>query len=267
MDPVFNFDVERAKEICKFIVQKNKNNISLHTEIRAELVDEELAGLFDKANIKYLEVGLQSSDPKVLRCVNRKTDIKRFVRGINFLKKYDLNAEVQLILGLPKDTLNSFKRSLEFVLSLEPKKLTVFPLQVLPGTEIWNKAARLGILYEEKPPYAFLQSKSLSFDDLVKLQKIINSLNLFRTKMTIKFLCKEAHLKLLDIIRIWIEWVNDDKFLLNPQNNEVLKDKFFKFIEYFCRQNNIDFNFYQTLLRKEVIFSMDEEKSQVSHAK
>ena len=265
MDPVFNLDVSRAKEICKFIVQNNKNNITFHTEIKAEFVDEESAELFYKANIKYLEIGLQTTKAKVLHSVNRKPYIKKFVNGITLLRKYDFTAEIQLILGLPGDTFDSFKKSLEFTLDLEPKTLSIFRLQVLPGTEIWRKAKELGVIYEDEPPYYFLQSKSLPFKKVIELRKIINSLRLFRTKATIKYLCKEARIKLLDIIKLWITWLNDDQFLLNPQivSGKVLKEKFREFIKYFCEKNKIDFNFYDIFLQKEIDFSMKPEKEQM----
>jgi len=262
MDPVFNLDVNRAKEICKFIVKNNKNNIPFHTEIKAEFVDEELAELFYRANVKYLEIGLQSSRDKVLRSINRRLNIKRFVNGINLLKKYGNMTNVQLILGLPGDTFNSFKKSLEFALNLEPRAFSIFRLQILPGTEIWKKTKELGIIYEKDPPYYFLQSKSLPFNKMIKLQKIANYINLFRQTLTTKYLCKETKIKLLDIIGLWIDWLNDDAFLLNSQNSDILKDKFKGFISYLCKRNNIDFKFYEVLLHKELIFSMKNEKEQ-----
>ncbi|MFH0764022.1 MAG: radical SAM protein [Candidatus Omnitrophota bacterium] len=262
MDPVFNVDVNRAKEICKFIAQNNKNNILVHSEIKAELVDKELAELFHKAHVKYLEIGLQSSKNKVLKLVNRRLNTQKFVNGINLLKKYDLTAEIQLILGLPGDTFHSFKKSLEFALSLEPKALLISRLQVLPGTEIWRKANELGIIYEKDPPHYFLQSKSLPFSKMIGLTKIINSINLFRTKLTFKYLCKETKIKFLDIIELWIDWLNDDAFLLKPQNSDILKDKLKGFISYLCEKNNIDFKFYENFLQREIMFSMQNEKEQ-----
>jgi radical SAM superfamily enzyme YgiQ (UPF0313 family) len=252
MDPVFNSNLERAKEICRFILKNNKDNIPFHTEIRAELVDNELAELFAKSNVRLLEIGLQSTRNRVLFLANRTLNIKKFINGINLLKKYNLDIEPQLILGLPGDTPRSFKKSLEFTLNLETPRLTVFRLQVLPGTEIWRRVKELGITYEDKPPYNFLQSKTMPFDYVIEQLKIIKNLNLFRTKKTIKFLCKEAKINLLDIIKLWIEWLNNDRFLLNYQNGKILKDKFRGFIEYFCNKNNIDYNFYNTLLKKEI---------------
>ena len=254
MDPVFNLNVNRAKEICRFIIQNNRNNISFRMEIKAEFVDEELAELFHKANVELLTIGLQSSNNKVLHSVGRRLSAKKFIGGLDLLNKYDLETEVQLVLGLPGDTLYSFKKSLEFALNLKPKKLDIFNLQVLPGTEIWRRAKELGIIYNPAPPYYFLQTKTLLFEEMIKLRKIINSLHLFKTKITIKHLCKETRIKLLDMIELWVDWFKDDMILLKCQNNDAIKDEFRKFIKYLCLTHNVDFGFYDSLLKKEVKF-------------
>ena len=62
MDPVFNLNAARAKEICRFIAQHNHRRVPLHTEVWAEFIDDEMARLFAAANFTFLEVGLQTTD-------------------------------------------------------------------------------------------------------------------------------------------------------------------------------------------------------------
>lgn len=256
MDPVFNADIKRAKEICRFIAAHNKDRIMFHTEIRAEYMDEELSELFYNANIKYVEIGLQSVDGGVSRLINRKSDLTRFTRGFNLLKKYDLVTEIQLILGLPGDTVTSFKRSLAFALDLNPTKVAVFPLRVLPGTELWKNAEKLGIIFQGEETHYFLQSRSLSFRQNIELWKIVNSVNLFRDLKMTKFLCEEARISLLLLVKAWIDWLgNDSRTLLNTQTNEVLKRKVSEFVKYFCAKKKLNFTIYSVLLQQEEEFS------------
>jgi radical SAM superfamily enzyme YgiQ (UPF0313 family) len=264
MDPVFNVNGKRAKEICRFIIRHNKRNVPFHTEIKAELVDAEMAELFHKANMKYLEIGLQSSKRRVLHGVNRKLDIKKFVRGVNLLKNYDMRSEVHLILGLPNDTLVSFKRSLEFVLKLAPPSLSIFNLQVLPGTEIRRKVKRLGMVHEKAPPYYLLHSRGFPLNKMLEAQRIINSVNLFRKKIAIKYLCIETKTKLLDLISVWIDWLEDEEFLLKPQKSRVLRGKLRGFVRYLCIKNSFDPRFYDNLIKKEFVFSTQSEREQQS---
>jgi radical SAM superfamily enzyme YgiQ (UPF0313 family) len=71
MDPVFNLNAERAKDICRFIAQHNHRKIPVHAEVWAEFIDEELAALMRDAHFHYLEVGLQTTDDNVLATVER----------------------------------------------------------------------------------------------------------------------------------------------------------------------------------------------------
>ena len=66
MDPVFNLNAARTKEICRFVMEHNHRNIKFHAEVWAEFIDEELAGLFEAANFHFLEVGLQTTDDTAL---------------------------------------------------------------------------------------------------------------------------------------------------------------------------------------------------------
>jgi hypothetical protein len=61
---------------------------------------------------------------------------------------------LDLIYGLPGDTLGGFFKSLDFALSLAPNHLDIFGLSVLPGTELWEKREELGLEAELDPPYA-----------------------------------------------------------------------------------------------------------------
>src|SRR5205823_654325 len=97
MDPVFNLNAARAKEICRFIAEHNSRRIGVHAEIWAEFVDDELARLMHDANFRFLEVGLQSTDTTALATVERRLKLERFLEGIDHLKRQKLDFELQLI--------------------------------------------------------------------------------------------------------------------------------------------------------------------------
>ena len=176
MDPVFNLNVARAKEICDFVARHNHRKIRFHTEVWAEFIDEELARLFQEGNFRFLEVGLQTTDDTVLAAVERRLKLDQFIEGIGHLKKCNLEFELQLIYGLPGETRASFKRSLDFAASLEPPKLRVFPLMVLPGTELWRKAEALNLNFDSEPPYLIRSHPSMDALDVKYGDKIVQAL-------------------------------------------------------------------------------------------
>jgi anaerobic magnesium-protoporphyrin IX monomethyl ester cyclase len=176
MDPVFNLNAARAKEICRFIAAHNPRGVKFHTEIWAEFMDDELAALMHAARFTFVEVGLQTTDVEVLATVERRLKLEKFLNGLECLKRHAIEFELQLIYGLPGETPESFRKSLEFAVSLDPPKLAVFPLMVLPGTELWRKADALGLVFEPTPPYYVRSHHTMSRQDIERGWDIVEAL-------------------------------------------------------------------------------------------
>jgi radical SAM superfamily enzyme YgiQ (UPF0313 family) len=236
MDPVFNLNVERTKQICRFVAQHNHRKIPIHTEVWAEFIDEEMAKLFRDANFGSLEVGLQTTNEEVLGAVERRLNVKRFIEGVGHLKRYDIYFEIQLIYGLPGDTRASFKRSLDFAASLEPPKLAVFPLMVLPGTELWRKAKALKLNFDPEPPYLIRSHPSMNLSDIQYGEKIVKALRHLRKSVTLSLLGKKSKLGYADIVDQWIDW--------NESCGELRGAEIHQFLQHFCSRNEVPAAFF-----------------------
>jgi radical SAM superfamily enzyme YgiQ (UPF0313 family) len=238
MDPVFNLNVSRAKEICDFVARHNHRKIRFHTEVWAEFIDEELARLFQEGNFKFLEVGLQTTDDAVLAAVERRLKLDRFIEGIGHLKKYNLEFELQLIYGLPGETPASFKRSLDFAASLEPPKLRVFPLMVLPGTELWRKSEALNLNFDSAPPYLIRSHPSMDALDVKYGDKIVQALRYLGKSLTFRLLCKKSRITFSNMVDQWIEW--HDTHVIPESREETVNE----FLRHFCARNAIPATFF-----------------------
>ena len=204
MDPVFNLNAERAKEICRFIAAHNQRAIPVHTEVWAEFIDDELAALMRDAHFKYIEVGLQTTDDNVLATVERRLRLQKFLDGIASLKKYGLPFELQLIYGLPGETRETFRKSLNFAASLDPAVLAVFPLMVLPGTELWRKAEGFELAYDAEPPYYVRSHFSMDEGDIRYGWKVNEALDWLEPFHTIRFLRRERGITYAEVVDEWI---------------------------------------------------------------
>ena len=138
LDPTFNCDIKRAKKILRMIL-KTAPLIHFTFEIRAEFIDREIAELFAGIHCS-LQVGLQSAHPEVLANVNRTIDTVKFAEKISLLNSAGAIFGLDLIYGLPGDTPDGFKESLNYALRLQPNHLDIFPLAVIPGTALYDQA-------------------------------------------------------------------------------------------------------------------------------
>ena len=168
LDPSLNVR-PGLKSLLKKISRINKDRkLAIISEIRAEAIDAELAGLFAAAGFSWFEIGLQSTNPRALQIMNRPTNIQQFARGAKLLKKNGIVPAIDLIVGLPGDDLNGFDRSIEFVAENDLQDdVQVFPLSVLPGTDFRLNSKKLGLRFEEAPPYTLIENPTFSAEDLL----------------------------------------------------------------------------------------------------
>src|SRR5262249_10464429 len=150
----------------RFILEHNVRGTKFHAEVWAEFIDEEMARLFSDAGFSFLEVGLQTTDEAVLTAVERRLKLQPFIDRIADLRNFALKFELQLIYGLPGETVATFNRSLNFTARLEPYSLAVFPLMVLPGTELWRKADALELEFDDDPPYHVRSHPSMTAEEM-----------------------------------------------------------------------------------------------------
>lgn len=206
MDPVFNLNAARAKEICRFIAAHNPRRTPIHSEIWAEFVDDEMAALMSQAGFQFLEVGLQTTDPTALATAERRLRLERFNEGIAHLQRHHLSFELQLIYGLPGETRATFRESLNYAISLDPPILSVFRLMVLPGTELWRKAAALQLTFDPEPPYHVRSHLSMSEADLEYGYRFMKAANLLQRSRTLRVLGRERGLTFTELVEEWLDW-------------------------------------------------------------
>jgi radical SAM superfamily enzyme YgiQ (UPF0313 family) len=177
LDPTFNYNRKASKEMLRLII-KEAPLIDFFFEIRSEFIDEEMAKLFACVN-GSIQIGLQSSSNKVLKCINRTIDKNDFENKILLLHQAGATYGFDLIYGLPHDTYKGFCKSLDFAMSLMPNHVDIFPLSVLPGTELHDTAANLGIKHLADNPYMVTSSETFSEHDMQRAKDLAAAFNLF----------------------------------------------------------------------------------------
>jgi radical SAM superfamily enzyme YgiQ (UPF0313 family) len=173
-------DKERTLTILTMLAER-QSDIHFVFEIRAELLDNELADAFAQINCA-LQIGLQSCDQAVLETANRRFDSKLFAKKIALLNARGIPFGLDLIIGLPNDTLSAFMKSVDYAVSLQPSNLDVFPLSLLPGTLVADQAEAFSITHLREAPYTIIESPSFPKRDIQQALVLKEALDLFFTK-------------------------------------------------------------------------------------
>ncbi len=170
LDPTFNYHKANAKQVLRLIAAKAPD-IHFFFEVRSEFIDRTMAGLFAAIRCS-LQIGLQSAHDKVLRNISRSFDPADFEAKILLLHNADVTYGFDLIYGLPGDSLEGFRSSLDFAMSLVPNHLDVFRLSVLPGTRLAETAPELKLEHEACNPYEVIASPTFSREDMALAARI-----------------------------------------------------------------------------------------------
>ena len=100
-------------------------------EIYPTLAKPEHIEFLASVGTAYLGVGLQSIDERVLKAHDRPFDMRRFAPAVEELSKV-AGLEIQIIMGLPEDTPDGFRKTLDYALSMPVTSVRVYHCLVLP---------------------------------------------------------------------------------------------------------------------------------------
>jgi radical SAM superfamily enzyme YgiQ (UPF0313 family) len=181
LDPTLN----QRRDFADFLRLLARGNpgcrFSYSGELRAERLTAAEVQLLAEAGFAEVEIGLQSVDPLAQRLMSRKTNPAAFARGTKMLVEAGIAPRADLIIGLPGDTVASVRRTIDFCRAGIPPALCnrdartasvqAFHLSILPGTAFRREARRLGLTFQDRPPYYVLSTPTLTLEDMVALME------------------------------------------------------------------------------------------------
>jgi radical SAM superfamily enzyme YgiQ (UPF0313 family) len=154
LDPCFARRPRLGALLDRLAADHNAGEMGFHAECNAEDIDAVTAKQFSLARFTQLEVGLQSTKARTLRLIRRRFRPQRFLEGVKHVRKRGVRVMVDLIAGLPGDALDDIRKSLDWVHEHDAYDfLMLYPLSLLPATELRQRSRELGLSAMPFPPY------------------------------------------------------------------------------------------------------------------
>ena len=174
VDPTFNAraDFTRLLELLAGI--NADHQISFFAEVRADTLTSEQAVLLAQAHFVDIEVGVQSTDPQVLRAIRRPANSAQVERGIRLLTTAGVQVTLDLMYGLPEQTIADVLSSIEWARGLGPKiSIQCMQTLLLPGTDLRAQAEQYGIRAMMLPPYGVLSTAALPEEEIARIEWLL----------------------------------------------------------------------------------------------
>ena len=198
VDRTFNCNHTHAMEIWKFIQEKDIGITNFHFEIAADLLTEEETELLStfRPGLVQLEIGVQSTNLQTIEEIHRKMQLSDVESSVRFIQTAgNIHEHLDLIAGLPYENYERFGQSFRDIYALKPNQLQLGFLKVLKGSYIFEHKDEYGMIYRSKPPYEIMQTKWLSYDEVLLIKLVEEMLEVYYNSGQF-----EITMKLIDVV-------------------------------------------------------------------
>jgi len=168
VDRTFNINIKTANTILDFFLSKDETFFA-HFEVIPDHFPQALKEkikLFPHGALQ-LEIGIQTLNLEVANNISRNLKLDKIKENIHFLEnETSSHIHLDLIVGLPGESLESFGANLDELVSLSSCEIQIGILKKLSGTEIDRHDIKHGMTYSDFPPYDILKNNLISFKDI-----------------------------------------------------------------------------------------------------
>jgi radical SAM superfamily enzyme YgiQ (UPF0313 family) len=211
IDRTFNLNMTFANRILNFFLSKEPPYFA-HFEVIPDHFPDVLKSkiaLFPPGSLQ-LEVGIQTLDPIISKGINRPLRLEKIFENLQFLEnETKAHMHLDLIVGLPGETIEGFGRNLDQLVSLTHSEIQIGILKNLSGTTLSRHDKEHGMIYSDIPPYDILQNNHLSFKQIQKMKRFARFWDLYYNSgnfdKSVKLLWKEE--KVFDGFYSFSEWI------------------------------------------------------------
>ncbi len=147
-DDTFTMDRQKTMELCRLITQK-KLSITWNAISRVDCIDEKILFHMRKAGCIQLSFGVESGSSQIRKTLGKPVDKKSIVSAFRLTASYGILPRAYFIYGSPGETSQTIQQSIELLETIKPLAAIFYMLVVFPGTFLYRKALRQGLVNPE----------------------------------------------------------------------------------------------------------------------
>lgn len=195
-------DIHKQEEYLKiaysYIEEGKVDSIRLST--RPDYINDEILQLLKRYKVKSIELGVQTMNEDVLIASKRGHTSKDVISAAKLITLYGFDLGFQIMIGLPKSTVQKEVETINELLKYSPKELRIYPVYVINPSELYDM-------------YLDGRYKPLTMEDAI-----------YRSYMVMKQ-CQKSDIK---VIRIGLQTTSE----ITQKNSEIIGPVCDNFAEY-----------------------------------
>lgn len=213
VDRTFNLNLDYTTTLLDFFLNHPTPGLFVHTEMVPDRLPDGLKNLlrqFPDGSLQ-LEVGVQTWNPEVARRIHRIQDYDRTENNLRWLlSETGAHLHVDLIVGLPGETLESFAQGLDRLVDIRPHEIQINLLKHLRGTPLTQHIEPWCMEFNHRPPYEIRRNQQMNQEVIAEMTRfarywdlVVNSGNFIRTSSRLL----AARPSAFEAFRAWTRWL------------------------------------------------------------
>ncbi|MBW2974832.1 radical SAM protein [Candidatus Woesearchaeota archaeon] len=243
-DDTFTFDKNRTIDICREIIRRGLK-ITWDCRSRVNLICEERLRWMKKAGCVTVSYGIESGSQQIMDNLKKGTTAEQIKKAAELTRKYGLGLNYFIIAGSPGETDDTIRETMRLIEETRPTSIFAFVMQLMPGTEIYEKAKERNLVRDEdwirKEDETIFYTCEKSLKELTRYVRLINELQkVFKGRFQysedeikdiaekgkgVQDLINLAHIKMRNRKPDDAEKIIDEAMQLNPGSSEAFMDK------------------------------------------
>lgn len=168
LDDLFLVNKKRVLDFCEKVLE-NKYDISFSfaNGVRVDMIDDDILSNLKKIGLRNIGFGIESGNQKVLDRVNKRLTLEQIRKGVKLCKKYNFETWGFFIIGLPGDTEETVRETIDFAIELDPDYAKFLILKPYPGSKVYYELSEQNyILSHDYSDYGTYAKPVHRIDDL-----------------------------------------------------------------------------------------------------
>jgi len=149
-DDTFTLQRKRVLDFCRIKIESG-NRMTFNCAARTEQLDSEMLVMLKKAGCWMISIGIETGDPALLKrhrsylsTSPMQNPLENIRDMIALIKNHGIRVKGLFMLGLPGETEESVRRSMDYVFSLPLDDFNLSKLTPFPGSPMYQDINRFG---------------------------------------------------------------------------------------------------------------------------
>lgn len=251
VDRTFNLNIKTSLKIMQFFLDRWQDDDPIYAHF--ELVPDHLPDALKSTIAQFpmgalqFEIGIQTFNPQVQQLISRQQNNNKAVDNLRWLHTHSkAHMHVDLIAGLPAETMDSFSHGFNQLVNLGPHEIQLGILKRLRGTPIIRHTYAFDLKFSPDAPYEILKNSTIDFNTMQRISRFARYWDLIANSgkftQTLPILLE---INAFESFMVFADWL----YATTGKTHQIALERLFDLLHTYLTVNKLyDVNTIETLL-------------------